>query len=208
MRILRSEESCGRQNVKRWVESAIPSRSEMTSRVNLAHIREGNESVLTKVFNDSLEMAFQDILRDCVKLCGYDSISYALVTVLILFGLRGTLKATMNSLYNTCSNSSSMQDRCNEFVISMRELSNNMNSFYSGGRYFISRIKFCSRLEVAMGTPMLNPYCSFIMTLLKESGSKMYNYVLSNLDMVIVTERMLMTLKLSETSKISHNGII
>ena len=59
-----------------------------------------------------------------------------------------------------------------------------------------------------MGTPMLNPYCSFIMTLLKESGSKMYNYVLSNLDMVIVTERMLMTLKLSETSKISHNGII
>lgn len=195
--------TCGRQNVKRWVENAIPSRIEMTSRVFLAHIREGSESVFTKVFSDSLKKAFQDILRDCVKLCGYDSISYALVTELILFGLRGTLKATMNSLYNTCSNSSSIQDRCNGFVISMRELSNYMNSFYSGSRYFTSRIKFCSRLEVAMGRPMLNPYCPFIITLLKEKGDKLYNSMLYNLDMVTVTERMLMTLKLSETS-INH----
>ena len=117
--------------------------------------------------------------------------SYALATELVLFGLRGILKATMNSFYSSCPNSSSTQERCNGSIVSMRELSNYMNSYYSGGRNLTSRIKFCSRLEVAMGRPMLNPYCPFIITLPKESGSKVYNAMLSNIDMVTtVTERM------------------
>ena len=43
---------------------------------------------------------------------------------------------------------------------------------------------------------MLNPYCPFIITLPKESGSKVYNAMLSNIDMVTTaTERMNLPLK-------------
>ena len=115
----------GRHNVHRWLNDPLPSRLDLTSRVCNIGKKDYKNTI-----NNGLKNAFADVPSDMV--CGYSASDYGSVIEMLLFGLRGSIDATFESIYSSSPLSSTLQERSEGFIISLRELTNYVNSFYSG----------------------------------------------------------------------------